>query len=201
MAVTLELPEDLQKEAEKAGLLAPDAVEAMLRENLRRCHLREMQQDARKMATDGIPPMTLEEIQEEVDAVRAERRAKMGAAAGWLPRALRELDEIDEEIEEDGLPQVNESARSEARRVLLALSSQPLAPNVYPTEDGEISLSFKAPDAPAALHVLLDNQGEAAWFSVIPGMDAYGRFKNPVELPIDFLMTRLRALAQAPIGT
>ena len=79
MAVTLELPEDLEKEIEKAGLLAPDAVAAMFRENLRRLHLGELLQDAREMAADNIPPMTLEEIQEEVNAVRAERPRAAGS--------------------------------------------------------------------------------------------------------------------------
>lgn len=76
MAVTLELPEDLEREIEKAGLLAPDAVEAIFREQLRRFHLGELLKDARETAADNIPPMTMEEIQAEVDAVRAERRRR-----------------------------------------------------------------------------------------------------------------------------
>ena len=106
--------------------------------------------------------MTMDEIQAEVNAVRAERREK--ARASWLPEALRELDSIDAEIEEESLPQVNGEARLEARGVLIALSRRPLAPNVYPTEDGEISVDFKAPDAAGALHVLFDNKDAAAWF-------------------------------------
>jgi len=76
MAVTLELPEDLEKEVAKAGLLAADAVEAMFREQLRRFHLGELLGDAREMAADDLAPMTMEEIQEEVEAVRAERRRR-----------------------------------------------------------------------------------------------------------------------------
>ena len=76
MAAILEMPEELEKAAEKAGLLTAGAVEAMLRENLRRLHLGELLQDTREMAADSIPPMTLEEIQEEVNAVRAERRRR-----------------------------------------------------------------------------------------------------------------------------
>ncbi len=73
MAVMLELPEDLEREVEKAGLLAPDAI---FRERLRRFHLGELLKDAREMAADNIPPMKMEEIQAEVDAVRAERRRR-----------------------------------------------------------------------------------------------------------------------------
>ena len=81
-------------------------------------------------------------------AARADGRGKVGVVAGWLPEALKELDGIDEEIEEDRLPPVDDEARSAARRALRALAHQPLAPNVYPTPDGEISLSFKASPNP-----------------------------------------------------
>lgn len=76
MAITLDLPEDLKRELDKAGLLAPDAVEAIFREQLRRFHLGELLRDVREMAADTIPPMTMEEIQAEVNAVRAERRER-----------------------------------------------------------------------------------------------------------------------------
>ena len=197
MAVTVELAQDLEGEIKEAGLLAPDIVEAVFREQLRRFHLGELLKEAREMAAHTISAMTTEEIQKEVDAVRARRRAQMRAAADWLPGALRELDEIDEEIEEDGLPPVSEIARAHARRVLLALSSQPLAPNVYPTGDGEISLSFKAPDGSMTFHLLLDNKGEAAWISAGEGQNSFGRHMNAADLPIDFVMERLRALRAA----
>ncbi len=76
MAVILELPEDLEKEAEKAGLLTAEALEAMLREKLGRASMREVLRIADEVFTHKEPPMTLEEIQEEVDAVRAERRRR-----------------------------------------------------------------------------------------------------------------------------
>ena len=76
MAVILELPEDLEKEAEKAGLLTAEALEAMLREKLGRASMREVLRIADEVFTNKGPPMTLEEIQEEVDAVRAERRRR-----------------------------------------------------------------------------------------------------------------------------
>ena len=107
--IIIELPKDLEKQAREAGLLTSEAFAAMLRENLRRHHLRELLRDAREMAAGDIPPMTTEEVQEEVNAVRAERRAQLHAAADWLPQALRELDVMDEEIEEEGLPEVKKS--------------------------------------------------------------------------------------------
>ena len=73
MAVTVELPQDLEREIKEAGLLAPDVVEAMFREHLRRFHLGELLKEARETAADNIPAMTTEEIQAEVSAVRAKR--------------------------------------------------------------------------------------------------------------------------------
>ena len=41
--------------------------------------------------------------------------------------------------------------------MLIALSRQPVAPMVCPTEDGEVSVYFKAPGRRGALHLLFDN--------------------------------------------
>ena len=76
-ALTIELPDQLVDEARDAGLLAPEAIEAMLREQLRQRGIDELFDATRRLAaTPGEPAMTLEEIQVEIDAVRAERRAR-----------------------------------------------------------------------------------------------------------------------------
>ena len=168
--ITITVPEDVARGLREAGLLAPEgaeALEALFRDCLRRHMVGDVIRTADRLLIPKGPPPTLEEIQEEVDAVRAEGREE--ARASWLPEALRELDGIDAEIDEEGLPQVNEDARLEARRVLIALSSQPVAPMVCPTEYGDISLYFKTPNARGAIHIVLDNKGEAAWYCVIPG--------------------------------
>ena len=72
--LTIDIPENLVKEAQEAGLLAPDAIEGMLRECLRRRAVDELFQAADKMASAKVPPMTMDEIQAEVNAVRAQRR-------------------------------------------------------------------------------------------------------------------------------
>ena len=74
--ITVELPDDLAEEARSQGLLAAGAVEAMIRETLRRRAGRELLEAADKLATAKLPPMTMAEIQEEVDAVRSERRRR-----------------------------------------------------------------------------------------------------------------------------
>ena len=180
--VTVKLPDDLAEELRGEGLLEPDAAEvlgALMRDGLRR-----------RRTESAVS------AREQVAASESEGRA--GAAGGWLAEALRELDGMDEEIKEEDLPPISNDMRTDARRLLVALGEQPVAPMVCPTEYGEISLYFKAPDTRGAIHIVLDGKGEAAWYCVIPGRKGYGRHKNPAELPIDFLLTRLKTLAPAP---
>jgi hypothetical protein len=76
LQVKLELPDPLAKEAEDMGLLEPNALQDMVREAVRKRHIAQFAEVRRKVAEAGIPPMTTEEIQAEIDAYRAERRAK-----------------------------------------------------------------------------------------------------------------------------
>lgn len=78
LEMKLNLPDALAQEAQKAGLLTPDAIERLLREAVRRGAVDELFGVMDRLADANIPPMTMEEIQAEVDAVRAERRARAG---------------------------------------------------------------------------------------------------------------------------
>ena len=78
--ITIELPEELAEEARRHGLLAASAVEAMIRETLRRRAARELLEAAGELAAAELPPLTLAEIQEEVDAVRSQRRRRAARA-------------------------------------------------------------------------------------------------------------------------
>ena len=75
--VEIELPEATAQAAKAAGLLTPQALDRLLSNALRK---REAVQSLRSVADDvaaaGIAPMTMEEIDAEVKAVRAERRAR-----------------------------------------------------------------------------------------------------------------------------
>ena len=75
--VEIELPEATAQAAKAAGLLTPQALDRLLSNALRK---REAVQSLRSVAGDvaaaGIAPMTMEEIDAEVKAVRAERRAR-----------------------------------------------------------------------------------------------------------------------------
>lgn len=74
--ITLSLPDTLAQEARAAGLLTPQALEAMLRERLRNQRVGELFAAMDKMAALGGTPMTEQEIQAEIEAARAERRAR-----------------------------------------------------------------------------------------------------------------------------
>ncbi len=73
----INLPDSLAKEAKEAGLLTPQAVETMLREAVRSRRIARLVEARRNIATAGVAPLTMEEIQTEIEADRAERRRKI----------------------------------------------------------------------------------------------------------------------------
>lgn len=77
--LTVTLPDELAKKAEAAGLLSSQGIELALRDALRRQAGRRFLEIAKDMQSSGAPAMSEEEVQDEVDAVRAARRAKRDA--------------------------------------------------------------------------------------------------------------------------
>lgn len=77
--LTVTLPDDLASKAQAAGLLSSEGIERALREALRREAGRKLLDIGQEMRASDIPPMTEDEIQSEVDAVRASRSAKRNA--------------------------------------------------------------------------------------------------------------------------
>jgi hypothetical protein len=73
---TITLPESLARETESIGLKIPQVVEDLVREEVRRRRGEEFIAMADRAFALELPPMTMEEIQAEVDAVRRERRGK-----------------------------------------------------------------------------------------------------------------------------
>ena len=78
MELKVNLSDTLASEAQAAGLLTPQAIERLLREAVRGKGVNELFEAADRMAAADIPPMTMEEIQAEVDAVRKARRESAG---------------------------------------------------------------------------------------------------------------------------
>ena len=75
LEMKLTLSERLAKEAKAAGLLTPKAIEGLLREAVRRRALQRFLSVSDQVAAAGIAPMSLDAIQEEVNAARKSRRA------------------------------------------------------------------------------------------------------------------------------
>jgi hypothetical protein len=78
LELKLSLPDQLAKEALEAGLLSPEGIEAMVREELRARRLRRFDEAREVLASRPMPPMTAAEIQAEIDAYRAESRRAAG---------------------------------------------------------------------------------------------------------------------------
>lgn len=74
LEVKLSLPDSLAKEAQAAGLLAPEELERLVREALRAKRVERLFKAREKLAAKPLPPMTPEEIQAEIDAYRAQVR-------------------------------------------------------------------------------------------------------------------------------
>lgn len=81
LELTLNIPDELASKAQAAGLLNSEAIEKLLREQLRKQAAQELRAMLNKADASGLPPMSEEEIQAEIDAYRAERRAQRGTAS------------------------------------------------------------------------------------------------------------------------
>ena len=71
--LTLTLPDELANRAREAGLLTNEVIETLLREELRKQAGRELRAAMGKLTAGAA--MSEEEIQAEIDAYRAEKRA------------------------------------------------------------------------------------------------------------------------------
>ncbi|MCC6188973.1 MAG: hypothetical protein IT318_08055 [Anaerolineales bacterium] len=71
----LTLPDRLAREAEAAGLLSPEVIERLLREEVRRLHVDQLFSAADRLAGLDLPTLTDAELEAEIEAARAERRA------------------------------------------------------------------------------------------------------------------------------
>ncbi len=77
--IEIELPDATAKAARGAGLLTPQALERLLTDAIgRRQAVDRLLAIADRVADAGIGPMSMDEIDAEVKAVRAERRRHAG---------------------------------------------------------------------------------------------------------------------------
>jgi hypothetical protein len=77
--IQIELPDATAQAARDAGLLTPQAIERLLTDALKRKQSAQaLLSIADRVAAAGIPPLSMEEINAEVKAARAERRQRAG---------------------------------------------------------------------------------------------------------------------------
>lgn len=66
----LTLPDSLAREADANGLLKPEAIEALLREEIRRRRVNQLFEAADRLANLDKPPLTESEVEAEIEAAR-----------------------------------------------------------------------------------------------------------------------------------
>ena len=77
--IQIELPDATANAARDAGLLTPQALERLINDALRRKQAADsLLSIAERVAAAGIPPMSMEQINAEVKAARAERKQRAG---------------------------------------------------------------------------------------------------------------------------
>lgn len=77
--IQIELPDATAQAARDAGLLTPQALVRLLTDELKRQEVADsLLSIADRVAAAGIEPMSMEEINAEVKAARAERRQRAG---------------------------------------------------------------------------------------------------------------------------
>ena len=113
---------------------------------------------------------------------------------GWLADALAELAEVDDEIAEEELPPVGEATKIEAARIIKALARRAPAPTIYPTQDAEIALHFKAPGRTGTVVILLSDGGRADCHAYVGGTSRRAHYNTSSDLPDAFVLDQLRCL-------
>ena len=122
----------------------------------------------------------------------------------WLANALAALADVDDEIAEEELPQVGEATKIEAARIIKALARRAPAPTVYPTQDAEIALHFKAPGRTGTVVILLSDGGRADCHAYVGGASRRAHYNTSSDLPDAFVLDQLRRLTppiQAAVST
>ena len=80
LEVKLELPDRLAREAQAAGQLTPKALSQLLKDAMRRRAGQALLAGAARASASGSKPLSMKDIQAEVNAVRqARRKAASGA--------------------------------------------------------------------------------------------------------------------------
>jgi hypothetical protein len=74
--VQIQLPDELAHDAQAAGLLAPEAIERLLRDQLKKQAGQTLRDIWARLPREELTPEIEQMINEEVEAARAERRRR-----------------------------------------------------------------------------------------------------------------------------
>ncbi len=77
LQLRIEVPDQLDKEAQAAGLLTAQSISKLLREAVRRQAGERLLAAAARATRSGSRPLSMQVIQKEVDAVRAARKKRV----------------------------------------------------------------------------------------------------------------------------
>lgn len=77
LEVKLDLPDRLARDAMAAGLLTPKALREMVKDAMQRRAAQALLAGAQRASAAGSKPLSMKEIQAEVDTVRRERKARV----------------------------------------------------------------------------------------------------------------------------
>ena len=118
----------------------------------------------------------------------------------WFDEAIKQFCEIDEEIAEDGLPPIKDSAKLLAKRVLVKLDTMGIdnSPYVYPTMDGEIAIDFKSQNYSLLILIINKNNIES-YSSFFNSNTEYNSFTAPFEDFFDFMKTQQHRLNETEL--
>lgn len=86
----------------------------------------------------------------------------------WIMDALREVDEIDQTVKEDSLPEIAPETKARVSNLLrtIALRGTRTAPVVYPTEAGEVAVYFNSRPMSCAILIEIGNDGRGSFVCV-----------------------------------
>ena len=76
--VRITLPDDLARDLADSGLLEPQVIETILRDQLRATRVSDLATIRAALRANPLGPMTNEEINAEIEAYRAEQRRAAG---------------------------------------------------------------------------------------------------------------------------
>lgn len=107
---------------------------------------------------------------------RSADQSQCGAGESpWLTDALREVEEIDQAVEEDNLPEIESKTKMNVESLLRAIARKGVAtvPIVYPTESGEVAVYFHSRLAACAILIEVGNDGRGSFVCVTDEHDGH----------------------------